>query len=199
MTSEPSERICGKCNQNDMVRMLDNRVHWCSRCARMLGEPSDGPIPGREVVLTKCRCGDPRCTFLAEVQYTALERQAELSREPIRKGECILLKQAVHDYGGQVAIVESVTVNCIAGDGTRFVVDGENVIANSKQSIPGLPCTSCDALKAEIKILQAKITEMTRGIVLKGWHCMACGRFNGEEKEVHTHCRMCLVEKPNFQ
>ena len=75
-------------------------------------------------------------------------------------------------------------------------------------AIPGLEsCNNCNQLilhyeaeievkQAEIAALQKKIGEMARGIMIRGWWCMPCHIFNGEEKELMPNCRICNAEKP---
>lgn len=51
-------------------------------------------------------------------------------------------------------------------------------------------------LEYEKKALNAKIDELKQGIgltgiYLKGFHCGACGVFNGDEKERRSECRSC--------
>ncbi len=41
------------------------------------------------------------------------------------------------------------------------------------------------ALRDEVRALRAS------GLVIKGWWCMLCDRFNGEEKEVRDECSRC--------
>lgn len=84
----------------------------------------------RVAVLSTCInpcCPDPGV-------HAHAPRTAEApSREPIRKGECVLLANHVNDYGGSVVVVEHVNVHCVARDGTRFVVDGESVAVTPRR------------------------------------------------------------------
>lgn len=45
------------------------------------------------------------------------------------------------------------------------------------------------ALRNEVRALRAS------GLIVKGWWCMLCDRFNGEEKEVRHECSRCGRDK----
>lgn len=51
-------------------------------------------------------------------------------------------------------------------------------------------------LVAENRRLHAELEEYRRGITLRGWWCMGCDRFNGEEREKTDACRRCDAKKP---
>lgn len=51
-----------------------------------------------------------------------------------------------------------------------------------------------DTQRTKIAELMIRISELECSIILKGWWCMYCDIFNGEEKEKHDTCRKC--EKP---
>jgi hypothetical protein len=43
---------------------------------------------------------------------------------------------------------------------------------------------------------RARIAELEcGGIILKGWWCLYCDTFNGEEKELRVECRHCRSDK----
>lgn len=56
-------------------------------------------------------------------------------------------------------------------------------------------------LRANIRDLQSQLTRDARdhGIRIKGWFCMHCDIFNGEERQEHVHCRRCEKPKPTFK
>jgi hypothetical protein len=47
----------------------------------------------------------------------------------------------------------------------------------------------------EIVRLTARINDLSQGIVIKGWWCLHCDIFNGEEKEIFNNCRHCGLVK----
>lgn len=51
-------------------------------------------------------------------------------------------------------------------------------------------------LIAMLVSLRARVVELEcGGIILKGWWCLYCDTFNGEEKEPRAECRHCGKEK----
>jgi hypothetical protein len=51
-------------------------------------------------------------------------------------------------------------------------------------------------LIAMVVSLRARVAELEAGgIILKGWWCLYCDTFNGEEKEVRLDCRHCGRDK----
>lgn len=56
----------------------------------------------------------------------------------------------------------------------------------------------CDRafLMAIVVTLRARVAELEAGgIILRGWWCMYCDTFNGEEKEPRSECRHCGRDK----
>jgi hypothetical protein len=51
-------------------------------------------------------------------------------------------------------------------------------------------------LIAMIISLRAQVAELEAGgIIIKGWWCLYCDTFNGEEKELRADCRHCGKDK----
>jgi len=53
-------------------------------------------------------------------------------------------------------------------------------------------------LTLELAKTRAELEEARQGIHIRGWWC-PCDIFNGEEKDLHTHCRKCGQAKPSLR
>ncbi len=49
--------------------------------------------------------------------------------------------------------------------------------------------------RTKLAELAAEISTLKNCLVIKGWWCMYCDIFNGEEKEVYLKCRHCEKDK----
>jgi len=45
--------------------------------------------------------------------------------------------------------------------------------------------------EADAARLTTKVAELTSGIVIRGWWCLPCSSFNGEEHSKRHDCRSC--------
>ncbi len=89
-----------------------------------------------------------------------------------------------------------------------------DIYRKNNHDCPGNTRERIDALEEEINELEEKVRKLEKdndtcmafiaemrtrgmmgGIILKGWECKACRRFNGEEKEKRWECSACGAAK----
>ncbi len=47
------------------------------------------------------------------------------------------------------------------------------------------------ASEAAVARLRAQVASLSSGIAIRGWWCLPCDSFNGEEHSLRTECRSC--------
>jgi hypothetical protein len=76
-------------------------------------------------------------------------------------------------------------------DNIRGIADRWRHLCDKATNAAKVALDRAEAAEAEVLALRKKLAEKVGGLLLAGWWCMWCDRFNSSEKEDLTECHSC--------